>query len=84
MTTWDRLKSIQVQAARVTTGAYQATSPQALNVEAFLILIELTIQETPLLADLRICTSPSYHELKAQPTRHERRRRLGYSTPLQS
>ena len=65
--TWQIFRTIQGKAARIITGAYRETSLQACDIEAFLQPIEdTTIQQTALMAALKVYSSPVYLELKAQ------------------
>ena len=64
--TWQKFQTIQGKAARIITGAYRGTSLQACDVEAYLQPIEDIIQQTALLAALKVYSSPVYLELKAR------------------
>ena len=64
--TWQKFRTIQGKAARIITGAYRATSLQVCDIEAHLQRIGNTIQQTALLAALKVYSSPVYTELKAR------------------
>ena len=82
--TWEKLRSIQGKAARVITGAYQATSLQALDIEAHLSPVENIIAETALLATLRMYVSPCYKELRVQEDGPRYRREFEWISPLKA
>ena len=82
------MKSLQGKAAKVITGAYRATSYPALDVEAALLPMDLTLDRLVAESALRIKTSPVYSEI-TQPReffdgRRRRKKKSRKISPLET
>ena len=69
------LEDVQRHAALRITGAFKATSSEALDVESHLLPLKLTLESKCLTTTARLATSPAYHDVIAPRTAKEYQRR---------
>ena len=74
-----QLAQVQALGARLITGAFRATSTQALNIEAYLTPIGLELDRKTDQTAARLCSGPLYHTLTQGRSTHPRR----IPTPLE-
>lgn len=74
-----QLAQLQALGARLITGAFRATSTQALNIEAYLTPIGFELDRKTDQTAARLCSRPLYHTLTQGRSTHPRR----IPTPLE-